>query len=310
MTIRFDRPVSHAARGARRIAAFALVLCCAVLIGHRFGPLETPYFILLMLVSAAYAALGVLLAVIAMVQLWRTGAIAGVSAFRALLYAVLPLALVGIGIERYWMRPAIYDVSTDPADAPEWLAMPKANQIWLPERRPETPQDHEAQAAAYPAMTSRRYEGASDRVLQAVRKVARSNHIAITKAVGTDVDEPDGAAGPKRPAPRPNRNSASDDTAVSDMPDIVPVPTPRPVQDQVADLIQQNTDVVLQGETRTRMLGLRFDVLIRLREEAETTLVDIRVASRYGQSDLGIGADIAEAYLKALDVELLGIAGD
>ncbi|MNL88500.1 hypothetical protein D3C87_2182490 [compost metagenome] len=50
--------------------------------------------------------------------------------------------------------------------------------------------------------------------------------------------------------------------------------------------------------------------MIRLREEAETTLVDVRVAARYGPRDLGIGADIAQHFLTALDAELLGIAGD
>ena len=67
--------------------------------------------------------------------------------------------------------------------------------------------------------------------------------------------------------------------------------------------------VTLQGRTRTLVLGLDFDILIRLREEAETTFVDVRVASPYGQHDLGFSADIAENYLKALDAELLGIAG-
>lgn len=53
--------------------------------------------------------------------------------------------------------------------------------------------------------------------------------------------------------------------------------------------------------------GLRFDVLIRLKEEAETTVVDVRVASRYGPHDLGMGADIAETFLDALDAEMQGL---
>lgn len=68
--------------------------------------------------------------------------------------------------------------------------------------------------------------------------------------------------------------------------------------------------MTLQGETRTKIIGLPLDVVIRLHEEAETTLVDIRVASRYGAHDLGVSAGVAEAYLKALDAELLGIAGN
>ena len=309
MTIRFDRPVSHAARAARLIASFALVLCGVTLIGHRFGPLETPYFVLLLLISAGCAALAVLLAVIGLAQLWQSAAIGGVSAVKALIYAALPLAILGFGAERYWTRPPIYEISTDLSDPPEWLTTPDARQIWLPARHLVTQQEREAQYAAYPALISRRYEGATDRVLEAVRKVARDNHITIVKADGADVADPNGNVKPKRRARPQNTGPAPDDSAVGDMPAIVPVPTPRPFRDGVADLIRQNTDVLLQGETRTRIFGLPCDVLIRLREEAETTLVDIRVASRYSQDDLGVSANMADGFLKALDAELLGIAG-
>ncbi|PZM09204.1 DUF1499 domain-containing protein [Rhizobium tubonense] len=304
MTIRFDRPVSHAARASRLVAAFALVLCIVVLLGHRFGPLETPYFVLFLLISAVVAALAVLLALAGLMQLWQRGAEGGVSAFKALVYAALPLALVGYGVERYVTRPAIYDVSTDLADAPPWLVPPHAEQIWLPHDQNISASVREMQAEAYPALTGRRYEGAMDRVLEAAREVAKENGIRITKVDGAANDEPE-AKPAKRVKPR-----ATDESGVSDAPDIVPIPTPRPaVEDEVASLIQQNSDVTLQGEKRTTILGLHFDVVIRLREEAETTLVDIRVASRYGPHDLGLSAGIAEAYLKALDAELMGISG-
>ncbi|MDE1994511.1 MAG: hypothetical protein KGI75_18550, partial [Rhizobiaceae bacterium] len=241
MTIRFDRPVSHAARAARLTAAFALVLCGVVLIGHRFGPLETPYFILLLLISAIFAALATLLAIIGFVQLWRDAAIGGVSAFKALVYAALPLAIVGLGVERYWTRPPIYDVSTDLADAPAWLATPDAPQIWLPARRSVAPEDREEQYAAYPALIGRRYEGASDRVLEAVRKVARNSHITIVKADGAEVADPEDDQRQRRRSRRPAPVS-DQDSAVTDMPDVVPVPTPRPFQedDEVANLIRHN----------------------------------------------------------------------
>ncbi|MBB6483034.1 DUF1499 domain-containing protein [Rhizobium lusitanum] len=310
MTIRFDRPVSHAARAARLIAAFALVLCGVTLIGHRFGPLEMPYFVLLMLISAGCAAIAVVLAAIGLAQLWQSAAFGGVSAVKAIIYAALPLAIFGLGVERFWTRPPIYEVSTDLSDPPQWLATPDARQIWLPLRHLVNEQERQAQFDAYPALISRRYEGAADRVLEAVRKVARDSHITVVKAEGAEVADPNGAAKPKRRMRLQQRASpAQDDTAVGDMPDFIPVPTPRPFRDGVADLIRQNTDVILQGEMRTRIFGLPCDVLIRIREEAETTLVDIRVASRYGQNDLGVSADTADGFLKALDAELLGIAG-
>lgn len=302
MTIRFDRPVSSAARFARRFGAFALILAFAVLVAHRFGGLPTPYLVLLLLVSAGVALFAVLLAAIGLRSLWMTGAEGGFNALAALIYVILPLSIAGFAAERYFMLPAIYDVSTDPVSPPDWLAPPVVDQIWL-SRAPVTPEDREKQLVAYPELTGRRYEGAIDRVLEAVRKVAKFDGITITRSDG---DTESGRDLEERPA---KRQAAPDDEAVGDEPDFVPVPTPRPYDDDIAQLIRRSNGVTLQGTTRTLVLGLNFDVLIRLREEAETTFVDVRVASPYGQHDLGFSADIAEDYLKALDAELLGIAG-
>jgi hypothetical protein len=300
MAIRFDRPVSSAARFSRRFGAFALVLCLAGLVGHRFVGLATPYLVLVLLVSAGLALLATFLAFTGLRSLWLTGAEGGQDAMKALIFAALPLVLGGLALERYFALPAIYDVSTDLVSEPEWLKPPKADQIWLP--RPDiTADDREKQLEAYPELTGRRYDGAIDRVLEAVKKVAKQSGIRITHAEGDSEPSRDPEDKPVKPQ--------AEGGAVADAPEAVPVPTPRPYDDDVAQLIRRANGVTLQGETRTLVLGLRFDVIIRLREEAETTFVDVRVASRYGPYDLGFSADIAENYLKALDSELLGIAG-
>ncbi|MGO8040007.1 DUF1499 domain-containing protein [Rhizobium leguminosarum] len=302
MAIRFDRPVSNAARFSRLLAAFSLVLALAVMIAHRFGGLATPYLVLLLIAAAGGALLSVMLAAVGLRSLWMTGAEGGLAALAALIFAAFPLGLGAYATERYMTRPDIYDVSTDPVSAPDWLSPPHSDQIWLKRNVLVTPEDREKQLAAYPELTGRRYEGALDRVLEAVRKVAKMSGITITKSSGDT--EPDRDAEDKSVKP-----PAPGDDAVADAPDIVPVPTPRPYDDDVAKLIRGVNGVTLQGTTRTLILGLRFDIIIRLREEAETTFVDIRVASRYGQHDLGFSAEIAGDYLKALDAELLGIAG-
>ncbi|TAV72654.1 DUF1499 domain-containing protein [Rhizobium leguminosarum] len=302
MAIRFDRPVSNAARFSRLLAAFSLVLALSVMIAHRFGGLATPYLVLLLIAAAGGALLSAMLAAVGLRSLWMTGAEGGLAALAALIFAVFPLGLGAYATERYMTRPDIYDVSTDPVSAPDWLSPPHSDQIWLKRNVQVTPEDREKQLAAYPELTGRRYEGALDRVLEAVRKVAKMSGITITKSSGDT--EPDRDAEDK-----PVKPPAPGDDAVADAPDIVPVPTPRPYDDDVAKLIRGVNGVTLQGTTRTLILGLRFDIIIRLREEAETTFVDIRVASRYGQHDLGFSAEIAGDYLKALDAELLGIAG-
>ncbi|QIO52959.1 DUF1499 domain-containing protein [Rhizobium leguminosarum bv. trifolii] len=302
MAIRFDRPVSNAARFSRLLAAFSLVLALAVMIAHRFGGLATPYLVLLLIAAAGGALLSVMLAAVGLRSLWMTGAEGGLAALAALIFAAFPLGLGAYATERYMTRPDIYDVSTDPVTAPDWLSPPHSDQIWLKRNVQVTPEDREKQLAAYPELTGRRYEGALDRVLEAVRKVAKMSGITITKSSGDTEPDRDAEDKPVKP-PVPG------DDAVADAPDIVPVPTPRPYDDDVAKLIRGVNGVTLQGTTRTLILGLRFDIIIRLREEAETTFVDIRVASRYGQHDLGFSAEIAGDYLKALDAELLGIAG-
>ncbi|NKL57780.1 DUF1499 domain-containing protein [Rhizobium leguminosarum] len=302
MAIRFDRPVSNAARFSRLLAAFSLVLALAVMIAHRFGGLATPYLVLLLIAAAGGALLSAMLAAVGLRSLWMTGAEGGLAALAALIYAAFPLGLGAYATERYMTRPDIHDVSTDPVSAPDWLSPPHSDQIWLKRNVDVTPEDREKQLAAYPELTGRRYEGALDRVLEAVRKVAKMSGITITRSSGDTEPGRDPEDRPVKP-PRPS------DDAVADAPDTIPVPTPRPYDDDVAKLIRGANGVTLQGTTRTLILGLRFDIIIRLREEAETTFVDIRVASRYGQHDLGFSAEIAGDYLKALDAELLGIAG-
>ncbi|MBN9986993.1 DUF1499 domain-containing protein [Rhizobium laguerreae] len=302
MAIRYDRPVSSAARSSRLIGAFSLVLALAVIIAHRFGGLATPYLVLLLIVAAGCALLAAMLAAIGLRSLWMTGAEGGLAALAALIYAAFPLALGAYATERYLTLPDIYDVSTDPVSAPDWLSYPYFDQIWLKRKVQVTPEDREKQLAAYPELTGRRYEGALDRVLEAVRKVAKMSGMTITESSGDT--EPG-----RDPEDRPVKPPQAGDDAVADAPDTIPVPTPRPYDDDVAKLIRGVNGVTLQGTTRTLILGLRFDFIIRLREEAETTFVDIRVASRYCQHDLGFSAEIAGDYLKALDAELLGIAG-
>ena len=302
MMIKYERPPSAAARWARRIARFAFGLFAGALLAHRFGPLVTPHFVALMVLSAGLAALAVVLAMIGLVRFWQVAAMGGIASFVALVYAAVPLAAAGYGLAEYFSKPAIYDVSTDTVTPPPWIKPPHAEQGWL-KRSPEvTPEDREAQVLAYPALTGRRYDGALDRVFEGVKKVAEQSGITIIAEEGVEnarADLEDMAVKPSDAAP-----------ADSD-PDDVPIPLSRPeIVTGEMPVGRRASDILLQGEWRTLMTGLRFDVLIRLREEAETTFVDMRVAARYGGHDLGLGAEFADQFLHALDAELLGIAGD
>ena len=300
--IKYERPISHAARWARGIARFSCGLFLVAALAHRFGPLTTPHLVAIVIFSAGLAALAVMLAVIGFVRLWQVAAVGGVASFTALVYAAIPLGVAGLGGYAYLTKPAIYDVSTDTVTPPDWIERPAADQGWLPRATTITPQDREAQIEAYPGLTGRRYDGALDRVFRGVKTVAANTGIVVVATEGEENAEAD----LEDLVVKPETNAPADSE-----PDNVPVPMSRPssvIADRPAGL--RASDILLQGEWRSPIAGFRFDVLIRLREEAETTFVDMRVASRYGPHELGLAAGLADQFLHALDAELLGIAGD
>jgi len=52
------------------------------------------------------------------------------------------------------------------------------------------------------------------------------------------------------------------------------------------------------------ILGLKSDVVIRLQDEGETTLVDMRAVSRYGKRDMGLNAAFITQFMTALEGEV------
>ena len=300
MTVRYERPVSRAAYFARRIAIFSFFMFLAAWGLHRFGPLSTPSFLAIAIAAALLCAFSAYLALIGIGALWFKGARGGKASATALFFAALPLAAFAYGVANYVNLPPIYDVSTDTVVPPEWLDMPDADQSWLGPRRPVTSADRQAQVAKWRDLTGRRYDGALDRVYTAARKVAVEQ--------GLDIHFERGA--PELALQEIPESQVGKEEAVPDALDYVPVPVPRPAENEPDAAALPPGDPAIQGEHRTFVFGFRQDVVIRLREELETTLVDVRVASRYGDRDLGSGVAYIERYLRALDAELLGIAGD
>ncbi|RKE85749.1 DUF1499 domain-containing protein [Rhizobium sp. AG855] len=318
MIVRYDRPVSRSAFLARRLALFALVMVLLVIVAHRFGFLKTPDFVALVLVAALPAAFAVPLALIGLMRLWQIGALGGIAAVQALAYAALPLALPGYGYFLYESRPMLTEVSTDLNDRPAWVSVPEADQQFLP-RPPLSVVASTLQAEHYPGLNGRRYEGAIDRVYEAVRKVAVANGLVVTASRGEAEALPDLQLRPAEDgttATPPASASTGTPPAEEALPESGPLPMPRP--DAISALIaaaeagpaEPDGEARLQLATKTFLLGLPFDAVVRLKEEAEMTLVDIRVAARYGPHDLGFSDEIAEGFLHALDAELLGIAGN
>ncbi len=304
MPFRPERPKSIAAAWSRRLGRFALLLAFMALLLHRLGMLEMPNTIAAVLLATVLAVLVLSLSIIGFFMLWHIGAKGGHASFNGMVMALIILIPVGLATSRYVLLPRIHDISTDVANPPEWLKQPEISRSWIPRADGDDPAARRLQASAYAHITGRRYEGAIDRVLLAVQAVAQERKWTPVANVGVEalVDglEPSAASA-----------DASKDTTTSNGeadPARAPLPAPRPnIED--GTLEQLPSFAVVQYRTRSMVLGIPQDILIRLAEEEETTFVDMRAATRDGDHDLGLNADLIRTFLHDLDVRLLGIAG-
>ncbi|OCW55648.1 DUF1499 domain-containing protein [Hoeflea olei] len=301
MPFRPQRPSSVAAAWSRRLGRFALLLAVMAVALHRAGILVLPNAVAAVLLAAFLAVVVLGLSLIGFFMLWRIGAKGGHAAFSGMVLALMVLVPVGLAASRYVLLPAIHDVSTDLANAPQWLNEPPVKASWLPRADGDTASARAEQAAAYPQVTGRRYDGAIDRVLQGVRAVAQERKWKQVDNIGVDllVDglEPASDAG----------EAAVQSTGVAD-PARAPIPVPRPdIENAAPEPVP--TYALIQYEKSTLILGIPQDILIRLVEEEATTFVDMRVATRDGNHDLGLNAELIRSFLRDLDIRLLGIAG-
>jgi hypothetical protein len=295
MAVEYVRPVSYSALLARRIALFALMLALAAWLATRFGPLVEPHFLALYLVACGLAALALLGAFIGLVNLWRIGAKGGKSSVAAVFLSIpvlLPAAYAGW---LYRSHAAIYEVTTDLADPPKWLKPVTYDQSWLGWRPAPDVSMRETQDFAYPGLITHRYDAAIDRVVKAVRAAAAERHIAF--------------AADSMPASL--RDSEEEEATPPEVPGAIPVPRRRPNFVPGEAPVEQAVPVAsFQGMVSDRLTGFPYDVVVRVREAGDSTLADIRVSARYGRVDLGISATLADAFLKALDDQMLGTAGE
>lgn len=303
MPFRPERPHSVAAAWSRKLGRFTLGLALMAVVLHRISMLSLPNAVAVMLVAALLAVLVFGLAVIGFVMLWHIGAKGGHASFNGMVMALVVLAPVGLAASRYVSLPALHDVSTDIEDAPQWLEPPPSEPSWLPRSDADDPALRSLQEQAYPSVAGRRYDGAIDRVMLAVNAAAQEAKWVLVANIGADslIDGLEEIPEPEEGADTPVANGEAD-------PSRAPVPVPRP--DTQSDWLEPvPTYALIQYRTKTLVLGIPQDVLIRLSEEEETTFVDMRAATRDGDHDLGLNAELITGFLRDLDVRLLGISG-
>lgn len=299
MKIRYERPVCRSAFWSYRLGLFAFALFAISAGLHRFNVMETEIFAVLFAICVCVALLAFFMACYGILRLWMVGAEGGRASAKGSICAILVLVPAGIAGYRAYSLPPLYDISTDTANVPAFLEPISHGPDWVPDVEFLRTQPYQGQLDAYPQVTGRRYEGALDRVLAAVRLVAENRGVAISVT--------------KMPDPEPEQDDGAAQSSVTEIDTQTPgevAETSEPDDGDPADepVALKQVQILLQGETKSPVFGFASDVSIRLSEEAETTFVDMRSVSRFGPHDLGTNARIIDGFLGALDAELVGIS--
>jgi hypothetical protein len=261
-----EEPVSRLAIWSRRVALFSLVATFIGVVIVRSGALDVVPAVSTLAGALALAVVAILLALGAGIMIWKDG----LGGFRQAASAVfIGLALIGypayLGVRAYQL-PAIYDVTTDPIDPPQFDAIARLRPR---DANPVTYQGLYAaqlQHVAYSDIEAEQTTAMPQEAFDAAMKV-------ITKRRWRVVN-----ARPPAPGLPPTRIS-----------------NPRGPQDFSA------RDGIIEAVARSLILGFREDVIVRIRTTNDGTRIDARSASRYGRNDLGSNATRVRNLMSDID---------
>ena len=210
------------------------------------------------------ACIAILLAFAAGIVIWRHGIGGGRQAVTALFIGAALIAYPLYLGARASRLPAIYDITTDPIDPPQFDAIARLRP------RDANPITYaglyaaEQQHAAYPDIEPDDTTATPQDAYAAVMKV-------ITKRKWRVVD----SRPPQGPLPR--------------------------VIDARAPQVGAVRDGIIEVVARTPILGFRDDVVVRIRPTIDGARIDVRSASRYGRHDLGTNAKRVRSLIDDID---------
>jgi hypothetical protein len=248
-------PTSRLAIWARRVALFSLAATFIAVVIVRSGALDIVPALSTLAGALVLACVAILLAFGAGVVIWMEGINGARYAVTALLigFALIAYPLY-LGIKAYRL-PAIYDISTDPIDPPQFDAIARLRP------RDANPITYaglytaELQHTAYSDIEPDDTTATPQQAYDAAMKVIAKRRWRVV-----DARPPQGQAPPGRPG----------DTRAPPGPSI--------------------RDGLIEAVARTPILGFRDDVVVRVRPTSDGARIDVRSASRYGRHDLGTNA--------------------
>ncbi len=259
-----ETSISRLAIWARRIALFSLAATFIAVIIVRSGALEIVPALSTLAGALVLACLAILLAFAAGIVIWRQGIGGGRQAVTALLIGAALIAYpVYLGIKASRL-PAIYDITTDPIDPPQFDAIARLR-----------PRDANPVTYAGLYTAEQQHAAYSDIEPDDTTATAQDAFAAAMKVIAKRKWRVVDARPPQGPLPR--------------------VIDARTVQPSAV------RDGIIEAVARTPILGFRDDVVVRVRPTIDGARIDVRSASRYGRHDLGTNAKRVRSLIEDID---------
>ncbi|TYC52810.1 DUF1499 domain-containing protein [Rhodobacterales bacterium] len=265
------------APASRKVGGLALALSVSAFLAKRFGFIDEDIFVLSLIVGAGVALVAVALALFAFQRIWSLGGPGVPSALTGTLLGLLAFAPPALVLAMLVAHGHENDLSTDFANPPEM------KQVSLEEDQP------------FLGWLNRTME---DRIWPLW---AWASDEPVNRAEALEDQELYPDIVPRRYRIPPAQLHVAGAKAVSDL-------GWRVVDELPPDLLDAPTR--LQAEGITRVLGLKYDVVLRVRPDPVGALLDIRSRSRTGLNDLTDNADHIRTVLSEIDRVLLATYGD
>lgn len=300
------RRQSRAALWCQRLAGFLLPFFLVVIAGHRWQLIDTPSMFGLMGLGLVLIFMALGLGGIGLYQLWHHGHKGGMQSVRGIslgLILLVPFAWFG------WLAftlPPLNDITTDKITPPAYDAAIKFRVGGMNEIDVIPVASLELQGISYPQITSRRYGATNERVFAAVSKLMQARGWTI---IAEDIPETidlidiEGSA----------RQNTKQLQAIIPTRKPAEIPTNGKTADQLADdekAADELNITYVEAVARSLIMGFADDIVVRIVEEEQGSLVDMRSSSRWGVHDLGANAARVSQFLGDLDKSLVGIAGE
>lgn len=264
-----------AAPASRSIGALALALAVTAFLAKRFGLSSADVFVLSLITAAVIALMAVAMAVTALQRIWTYGGRGIPSALCGLIFGGLALVPPALVLTMLVIRPEAEDLSTDLGDPPDLQLRTMAGEQpflnWL-------------------------QDAAADRVWPVV---SRFYGPPLSADAGQEQLYPDIVS--RRYRISPAQLHAAGEKAFEEL-------GWRVVDELPPDLLDAPTR--LQAEGTTQILGLKHDVVMRIRPDPLGALLDVRARSRTPLKDLSGNPDHIRTVFTEIDRVLLETYGD